>query len=81
MNTTTEGTTSVTEPISGNVPSNPETDKPALTINDLANLRAIIEVATQRGAFRAAELAGVGAIYDKLDSFIKSIPPAPAAKA
>ena len=33
---------------------------PELTLNDLAVLRQIIEVASQRGAFKAAELESVG---------------------
>ena len=50
----------------------PET-APALTINDLKSIRNIIDVATQRGAFRASEIREVGTIYDKLDAFLKSI--------
>ena len=46
---------------------------PALTINDLKSIRNIIDVATQRGAFRASEIREVGTIYDKLDAFLKSI--------
>lgn len=44
-----------------------------LTIQDLAMARAIIEMATERGAFKAAELANVGALYNKLDSFLKQV--------
>lgn len=44
-----------------------------LTIQDLAMARAIIEMATERGAFKAAELSNVGALYNKLDSFLKQV--------
>lgn len=44
-----------------------------LTIQDLAMARAIIEVATERGVFKANELAGVGGLYNKLDAFLKQV--------
>lgn len=44
-----------------------------LNINDLAALRSIIDVATQRGAFKAAELEAVGKVYNKLNSFLESV--------
>lgn len=47
---------------------------PSLTIQDLANLRNIIDVASQRGAFKANEFATVGDAYTKLDTFLASVP-------
>jgi len=47
----------------------------SLTIRDLANLRHIIDVASQRGAFKPAEFASVGEAYTKLDNFISAINP------
>jgi hypothetical protein len=44
-----------------------------LNINDLAALRSIIDVASSRGAFKAAELEAVGKIYNKLNTFIESV--------
>jgi hypothetical protein len=41
-----------------------------LTVADLASIQNIIEVASNRGAFRANELTQVGAIYDKLSAFL-----------
>lgn len=41
-----------------------------LTINDLNGLRSIIDVATQRGAFKASELEVVGKLYNRLDKFL-----------
>ena len=47
-----------------------------LTVTDLQNIRAIIDAASRRGAFQAAEMAGVGGVYNKLDAFLNSIAPA-----
>ena len=44
-----------------------------LNVSDLAALKSIIDVATQRGAFRAAELEAVGKTYNKLSGFLDSI--------
>jgi hypothetical protein len=52
---------------------------PELTIQDLQNLRAIIDVASQRGAFRAAEMQAVGSAFNKLNDFLNAVAPAPAA--
>lgn len=41
-----------------------------ITYQDLGLLMQIIELATQRGAFRGAELSQVGAIFDKLEAFV-----------
>lgn len=46
---------------------------PDLNISDLAALRSIIDVASQRGAFKAAELEAVGKMYNKLNSFIETV--------
>jgi len=44
-----------------------------LNLNDLAALKSIIDVATQRGAFRANELEAVGKLYNKLTSFLDTV--------
>jgi hypothetical protein len=44
-----------------------------LNVSDLSALKSIIDVATQRGAFRAAELEAVGKTYNKLSGFLDSI--------
>lgn len=46
---------------------------PDLNINDLAALRSILDVASSRGAFKAAELEAVGKIYNKLNSFLEAV--------
>lgn len=43
-----------------------------LTINDLNGLKTIIDVATQRGAFKANELEAVGKLYNRLEKFLSA---------
>jgi hypothetical protein len=57
-----------------------EQKSPELTVTDLQNLRAIIDIAATRGAFKAAEMAGVGAVFNKLDKFLTAVVPAQAAE-
>ena len=49
--------------------------KPAadLNISDLIALRSILDAATQRGAFKAAEMEAVGKTYNKLNSFLETV--------
>ena len=51
----------------------PQADPSALSIGDLKGLASIIDVASTRGAFKAAELAGVGALYNKLTTFLTTV--------
>lgn len=44
-----------------------------LTIQDLATLRSIIEIASERNTFKVGEMAAVGLVYNKLDAFLKAI--------
>ena len=44
-----------------------------LSIGDLANMRQILDVATQRGAFKADELAVVGSTYNRLNAFLAGV--------
>lgn len=44
-----------------------------LNIQDLVGLKSIIDVATQRGAFKAAEMEAVGKLYNKLNNFLESV--------
>jgi hypothetical protein len=48
----------------------PSTD---LNISDLVALKSIIEVASQRGAFKANELEAVGKTFNKLNTFLESV--------
>jgi hypothetical protein len=62
-------------------PGTQQPPTPELTIQDLGNLRAVIDVASQRGAFRAAEMAAVGATFNKLNDFLNAVAPQPAEEA
>jgi hypothetical protein len=44
-----------------------------LNIQDLVGLKSVVDVATQRGAFKAAELEAVGKLYNRLSGFIDSV--------
>jgi hypothetical protein len=33
----------------------------------------IIDISSQRGAFKGAELATIGSVFDKLDTFLKTV--------
>lgn len=46
-------------------------EKKSISLNDLASLRNIVNVASRRGAFGAEEFEDVGKIYTKLDNFLK----------
>ena len=46
---------------------------PDLNISDLSAIKSIIDIASQRGAFKAAELESVGKIYNKLDKFLEAV--------
>ena len=48
---------------------------PDLTISDLQALRTIIDVCTQRGSFRANEMASVGQVYNRLNAFLDHVAP------
>ena len=60
--------------------SAPQAEAPAATqgatdlnISDLVALKSIIEVASQRGAFKATELEAVGKTFNKLNAFLESV--------
>ena len=43
----------------------------SITLNDLVMLRNIVNVASKRGAFSAEEFSDIGAVYNKIDNFLK----------
>jgi len=59
----------------------PAQPAPELTINDLQNIRTIIDIASRRGAFGAAEMTGVGTTFDRLNTFLNAVAPAAPADA
>lgn len=42
----------------------------SISINDLASLLQIVDLASSRGAFRGGELTQVGTLFDKLNTFL-----------
>ena len=50
-----------------------EAEAPSLGVQDLQNAAKIIDIAMSRGAFRANEAAQVGAVYNKIETFIKTV--------
>lgn len=46
---------------------------PQLTLADLQVLAQAIDIASQRGAYRAGEMGDVGAVYNKLTAFLQFI--------
>jgi len=48
-------------------------DNTQITIEDLDTIKNIIDLACTRGAFRGGEISQVGAVYDKLNSFLEAV--------
>lgn len=44
-----------------------------LTVQDLQSLKAIIDVASQRGTFKPNEMMTVGQVYTKLEAFLTAV--------
>jgi hypothetical protein len=44
-----------------------------ITIADLNLLKDIVDLASTRGAFRAAEMKEIGEVYNKLTSFLDAV--------
>ena len=62
-----------TAPVQDGTVSTPQAQAPALTVADLRNIRMIIDISSQRGAFKGGELATIGSVFDKLDTFLKTV--------
>lgn len=50
-----------------------EAQAPSLTLQDLILVAQIINLTSQRGAYRAEEMANVGNLYIKLIAFLTSV--------
>lgn len=44
-----------------------------ITITDLINIRNVINMAAERGAFKAEEMLEVGTVYTKLSNFLEAV--------
>lgn len=51
----------------------PEKEGTELNISDLQALKTIIDIASQRGAFKATELEAVGKTYNRLNRFLEEV--------
>lgn len=50
-----------------------QAEAPDLTVQDLTALKAIIDVASDRGAFKPNEMMTVGQVYTKLEKFLGAV--------
>jgi hypothetical protein len=48
-------------------------NSPDLNISDLLAVKSIIDIASQRGAFKANELEAVGKTYNRINTFLESV--------
>ena len=71
--TTTTTTTTAPPPTPTTTPTKQEQPQqpPQLTLQHLTNVLNIFDLASQRGAFRATELEGIGATYNALRRFVE----------
>ena len=53
-----------------------EAQAPGLSIQDVLVLRQCVEVAAQRGAYKAEEMTTIGATYDRLTKWLEAHMPA-----
>ena len=44
-----------------------------ITINDIVQIKNIIDVCSRRGAFQASELESVGALYNRIKQFTDEV--------
>ena len=70
--TTVEANVPEMEPAS-TTPETSEAQGPDLTVQDLQALKSIIDVASQRGAFKPNEMMTVGQTYSKLETFLAAV--------
>jgi hypothetical protein len=57
----------------------PKQEPVTLTLEDLASVLSIVDVATARGAFKPKELVAVGTVYEKVSNFLEQVKVAPEA--
>ena len=54
-------------------PAGEQPNQNDLTINDLQAMKAIIDIASSRGAFKPNEMSAVGNTYTKLTAFLEQV--------
>lgn len=65
--------TSVAADQPNSTPSQQPGNSPDLNISDLLAVKSIIDIASQRGAFKANELEAVGKTYNRINTFLESV--------
>jgi len=60
----------MSETLEENIPPPNTSGVTEITITDLKNVLVLIDLCTQRGAFRGPELSSVAGLYDKIQSFV-----------
>jgi hypothetical protein len=69
--------TTVSSELSPPAVAQPPAPDANLSLQDLQNLLIIVDLATQRGAFRGNELGQIGMVFDRVSQFLKAtLPPA-----
>ena len=61
------------EVTSTEMPANAQQQPSGIQISDLQSILNIIDLASTRGAFKAAELTAVGSVADKISTFLSVI--------
>lgn len=62
-----------TQNVQAEASASEQTAAPSLNLQDLVSVAQIIQVTSQRGAYRAEEMESVGALYNKLIAFLQSV--------
>lgn len=65
--------TETKETVAAEAAQAPQQQSVDLNVQDLNILRSIIDLAAGRGAFKPAEMAAVGAVYNKLNAFLEGV--------
>lgn len=63
----------MTEDMPQTAPAQEQKDSADLNISDLNSMKLIIDVASQRGAFKPNEMMLVGQTYNKLTTFLETV--------
>ena len=71
----------MTEVVTNQETQQAPTEPTGIQIADLQTMLNIVDLASQRGAFRANELTQVGAVADKFANFLKTVADSQKAKA
>jgi hypothetical protein len=50
-----------------------QTQTPDINLQDLQLMKQIIEICSSRSAFKPSEMAAVGTVYNKLETFLQAV--------